>query len=377
MTQPPIVEEFLELVRLSAASRRERLMADALTAKLTALGFAVEEDAAGAEIGGEAGNLIARLPGDPARRAIMFSAHLDRVANHGHIQPRITEDGTVLRSDGTSILAADDVSGICAILDGVRRVQAEGLPHGEIEVVLSVAEEVGLLGARHLDYSKIKSKMAYVIDTGGPVGTLVNQAPTQYTFQIKFQGKSAHAGMEPEKGLNAIRVAAVALTRLREGRLSPYTTANYGLFKAGTATNIVCDLAVVDGEARSSRPEELAAYLAEVKTVLDQVAAEYHTAVTMETTLEYETFRVDEGEEVVQLAGRAMKNLGLTLKVVSSGGGMDGNFFNRHGVKAVGLSPGYVKVHTSEEEQPIDQLVLCGRLVAEIIRESVKYSFGG
>lgn len=372
MSLPVIVEEFLELVRVPAAPRQERAMADALTVKLRALGLTVEEDQAGAAIGGQAGNLIARLAGDPARPSILFSAHLDRVPNHGRIEPSISEDGRTIRSDGTSILAADDVSGICAILEALRRVRAEGLAHGPIEVVLSVAEEVGLLGARHLDYSKIKSRLAYIIDVSGPVGTLVNQAPTQYTLTVTVRGRGAHAGMEPEKGLNAIRVAAVALSRLREGRLSPRTTSNFGVFQAGQATNIVCDLAEIQGEARSTDPAELAAYLDEVDQVFQATAREFKTEITVERHLEYETFRVDENEEVIQLAGRAMKNLGLEMHIVPSGGGSDGNYFNRHGLTAVGLSPGYQKVHTHAEEQPIDQLLKCADLLTEIIKEAAR-----
>jgi len=372
MGQPAIVKEFLELTRLSVGIRRERLMAEALTAKLKIMGFSVEEDETGAKIGGEAGNLIARLNGDPAKPALLFSAHMDRVDNHGHIQPRLSADSRSIVSDGTSILAADDVSGICAILDGARRIKAEGLAHGPIEVVLSVAEEAGLLGARHLDYSKIRARMAYVVDTSGPVGTLVNQAPTQYTIKITVRGKSAHAGMEPEKGINAIKVAAVALSRLREGRLSPHSTSNFGLFKAGQATNIVCQLAEIEGEARSTNSEELAGYLDEIDRVFQEAAREFGADITVERNLEYETYLVDESEEVIRLAGRAMKNLGLSMRVVASGGGSDGNYFNHNGLKAVGLSPGYLKVHTPEEEQPVDQLVKCGELMAEIIREAAR-----
>ncbi len=364
----PIVEEFLELVRIEVNSRRERAMADALCAKLRALGFSVLEDQCGAKIDGQAGSLVARLAGDPAIPALMFSAHMDRVANHGHIQPVI--DGDFIRSDGSSILGADDVSGICAILDGVRRVLAEKAPHGDLEIVFSVAEEVGLLGARYLDYSLLKSKMAYVMDTGGPGGTIVNQAPTQYTINIRVEGKCSHAGIEPEKGLSAIKVAATALSRLREGRLSPHTTSNFGVFKAGEATNIVCDLAEIKGEARSTRPRELSDYLMEVKRVFELVAAEYGAGLSVDFELEYETFRVDEGEMVIQLAARALRDLGLEPRVISSGGGMDGNYFNQHGLKAVGLSPGYAKVHTPEEEQSIEQLIKCGELVAAIIKRA-------
>jgi len=372
MNQTPIVAEFMELVRLSVNSRQERAMADVLSAKLRAMGFSVEEDDCGAKIGGQAGNIIARLAGDRGLTPLMFSAHMDRVANHGHIDPRI--EGEFIRSDGSSILGADDVSGICAILDGLRRVLEEKIPHGEIEIVFSVAEEVGLLGARHLDYSRLKAPMAYVLDTGGPIGTIVNQAPTQYTFKLRLQGRSAHAGIEPEKGLSAIRVAATALSRLREGRLSPYTTSNFGVFKAGEVTNIVCELAELKGEARSTRPRELADYLEEVERVFKLTADEFGAGFSFEAELEYETFRVDEGEEVIGLAEAAMKELGLEPRIVASGGGMDGNYFNRNGIKAVGLSPGYDKVHTSQEQQSIPQLMACGRLVTEIIKKSARLS---
>ncbi len=370
MSQPAIVEEFLELVRLNVNSKRERAIADALAAKLRALGFTVREDDTGAKIGGDAGNLIARLDGDPAFPPILFSAHMDRVENHGRIEPQV--DGDLIRSDGTSILGADDVSGLCAIMDGVRRVLAEGAPHGDIEVVFSVAEEIGLLGARYLDYSALKSKMAYVIDAGGSVNAITNQAPTQSRITVKVHGKSAHAGVEPEKGLNAIKVAAAALARVREGRLSPATTANFGVIHAGQATNIVCDYVEIKAEARSREPRELESYLAEMKGVFAGVAAEFGTAIDVETSLEYSTYRVDENEEVIRLAGRAMKNLGMTPEIVASGGGSDGNYFNQHGLTAVGLCPGYVGVHTPAEKQSIAKLTQCAQLVAEIIKEAAR-----
>ncbi|UQZ89469.1 peptidase M20 [Deltaproteobacteria bacterium Smac51] len=370
MAYPLIVEEFLELVQIEAHSRRERLIAEALKPKLAALGFTVEEDDTGEKIGGDCGSLIARLPGDPAKPAILFSAHMDRVENHGRIKPLVLEAEDVIRSDGSSILAADDISGVCAILDGVRRVLDEKIPHGDIEIVFSVAEEVGLLGARYLDYGKIKSKMAYVIDAGGPMGTIVNQAPSQYTLDIKIYGKSAHAGIEPENGINAVKVAAAALAKMREGRLSPASTSNFGIIRGGKATNIVCDFVEIEAEARSTDPQELEAYVEEVKKVFAETAAEWGTRIEVEPKKEYSTYRVDENNKTIQLAVRALKNLGIAPSIVSSGGGSDGNFFNANGVNAIGISPGYSKVHTPHEEQPISDLIRCGQLVAEIIREA-------
>ncbi|MDR2725121.1 MAG: M20/M25/M40 family metallo-hydrolase [Candidatus Adiutrix sp.] len=372
MPAAPIIEDFLDLVRLNVNSLKERAIADDLRARLTALGLDVEEDDVGGRLGGEAGNLIARLPGEAGRPVIMFSAHMDRVENHGRIRPVVDEARGIITSDGTSILAADDVTGLAAILDGLRRVRAAGRPHGEVEVVFSAAEEIGLLGARHLDFSRLKARTAYVLDCGGDLGLIVNQAPTQYSFLITVHGRSAHAGIAPETGLSAIRVAATALTRLPEGRLSPVSTSNFGVIQAGQATNIVCERCEIKGEARSTDQAELKAYLEKVKLVFEETAREFGAEAQMETSLEYLTFRVEEDHPAIDLARRAMKNLGLTARVTGTGGGMDGNHFNQHGLTAVGLAPGFSQAHTPREEQSIAQLIDCGRLVAEIIWEAAE-----
>lgn len=371
MAHPQIVEEFIELTRLPANSFQERVLADVLTAKLRELGCVVEEDNTGAVIGGNAGNIIARLPGSRAQApSVLFSAHMDRVSNHGHILPRI--EGDYLVSDGTSILGADDVSGICSILDGIRRVQADDSPLGDLEIVFSVAEEVGLLGVRNLDCSRLKSRLAYVIDVAGPVCTVVNQAPTQYTITVRIQGKSAHAGMEPEKGINAIEVAAAAVVKLKQGRLSPVSTSNFGVIQGGTATNIVCDYVEIKGEVRSLDSTELDQYIAEVRKVFTQTAADFGAGIELEFELEYTTFHLKEDEEVIQLAARSLKNLGMIMELTSSGGGMDGHYFNQNQIKAVGLSPAYEAVHTSKERQPLSGLIKCGELIAEIIRQAAR-----
>jgi tripeptide aminopeptidase len=364
---PTVIEEFLELVTTPSHSRGERAVADLVTDKLKALGCQVEEDDVGAAIGGDAGNIIARLPGRPDRPAVLFSAHMDRVSNPGRITPVVKADEDRIVSDGTTILGADDASGLAAVLDGLRRVQSAGAERGDVEVVFTVAEEVGLQGSRRLDYGRLKSKIGYVLDSGGPVGCLVNRAPTQKTVKAVVRGLSSHAGMAPEKGVNAIRVAAVALSRLREGRLSPVTTSNFGVINGGKATNIVCDLVKIRGEARSHDEGELAAYVAEVEEAFRRAAAEAGARVELAWTVEYEAFHVADDEPVVTLAAGALRELGAEVRVEAGGGGMDANHFNVHGVRSVGLSTGYAQVHTEKEEQSISQLILCGRAVAGVI----------
>lgn len=363
----PIVEEFMELVKTSVQSRDERAIADLLKAKLLALGFDVAEDETGKLVGGNTGNLVARLTGEASVPAVLLSAHMDRVKNNGQIRPVVHEDK--ITSDGSSILAADDVAGIVIILAGIRQALAENIPHGDIEVVFSVCEEQGVLGTRHLDYSRLKSKLAFVFDATGKIGRIVNQAPTKCKIKAGVHGKNAHAGNEPEKGLNAIKVAAAALTQIPDGRLSARSTANFGMISGGSSTNVVCDFVEITGEARSTNGQELEEYLALVRRTFAAVAEQYQTTIDVTIDKLYDTFYVAEDAPAAKIAVQAMQNLGIEAKFTPGGGGMDANNFNSHGIQALGVAAGYAKNHTVHEEVSIPELVTGAKAVKGIISE--------
>ena len=369
MAYPEIIKEFKELVEIPVFSKDERAIADVVTKKLKDLGFTVTEDDTGKKIGGNAGNIVARLEGDPSVPWVLLSAHLDRVKNPGNIKVVIKEDEDKITSDGTSILAADCVAGICVVLDGMRRLLAENAKHGGIEIAFSVCEEVGVTGARHFDYAGFKSKMSYVFDCSGKLGKIMIAAPTKCNIKIGVHGKNAHAGNEPEKGLNAIKVAGTAIARIRDGRLTPQTTSNFGVIHAGSTTNVVCDYVEILAEGRSTNDAELEAYLAEVRDVFTKTAEEFGTTVDIDMNTLYHTFTVPEDTPVVTLAKKAMENMEIKGFCVPGGGGMDGNHFNKNGIQAVGIAPGYAKNHTNNEELTISEFVKCGELVTEIVKE--------
>ena len=104
-------------------------------------------------------------------------------------------------------------------------------PHGRLEILFTVAEEGGLFGAKSLDASALQAKAGFFLDTGGPVGTIVVQAPAQKNISATVHGRAAHAGVAPEKGISAILVAAEALTKMKLGRIDEETTANIGLIQ--------------------------------------------------------------------------------------------------------------------------------------------------
>ncbi|MDR3205157.1 MAG: M20/M25/M40 family metallo-hydrolase [Deltaproteobacteria bacterium] len=367
MRYPPILKDFLEMVELPSNSFSERLLADYMKRKLSELGCLVEEDQAGEKIGGDCGNIIARWPGSAKASPILFSAHLDRVDNPGCIKAVVKMEDDLIVSDGTTILGADDATGLAAIIDGLRRIKQDGLVHGEVEIVLSVAEEVGLKGAKNLDCSQLKSKIGYVLDSAGPIGHIVNRAPTHKLLEAVFKGISSHAGVAPEKGLNAIKVAAAAITRIREGRLSPITTSNFGVIEGGKATNIVCDLVTLKGEVRSHDLKELEYYIAEVNQIFEQTASEFATEVELSWSEDYAGFYVVSDAPAILLVSKVLKSLGRAVEIKTGGGGMDGNIFNHRGITCVGLGSGCDNFHSPAESQSLSDLILCGRLVAGLI----------
>lgn len=364
-----MVQEFLEFVRLPVHSKDERKIADVVKAKLEEIGFEVSEDDTAQKVGGNTGNLIARMRGESGIPTVLFSAHMDRVKNPGKITPVIDEENGLIKSDGTTILAADDVSGLCSILNGVRRLKSSGKPHGDIEVVFSVCEEMAVIGAKELNFSELKAKFGYVLDCPGRIGRIVKQAPTKCKITVKVKGIKALAGNEPEKGLNAIKVAAFALASMPEGRISANVTSNFGMIQGGSGTNVVCDEVVITGEARGTDDEELEVYLNEVRRIFEETSKRFNTTIDVCIKTLYHTFNVSEDSETVEIVKSALKKQDIEGFCQKGGGGSDGNHYNRHGIPTVVLGLGYSKNHTNAEQILIEDLKKAGKLVEDIITQ--------
>lgn len=359
-----LAETFLELVRIDSPSRQERDIADYLESRLRELGCTVEEDQTARAINGNAGNLIARLPGEG--RPVMLGAHMDTVEPGRRVRPRV-RDG-VVTSSGDTILGGDDKAGIAAILEAVRVIQAGGEARPPLEIVFTVAEEVGLLGAKHLDFGRLRSRMGFILDSEGPPGQIIVRGPSQDRLVAVVIGQAAHAGICPEEGVNAIQAAARGIAGLRLGRIDAETTANIGVIRGGQATNIVPDRVTIEGETRSLDDAKRAAMTEEIieglKSGVRQSGAEIQTEVE---TL-YQSFRLSPDAPVVALARRAMERLGITPRLDQSGGGSDANVFNAAGIPTANLSCGMQRVHSTAEFLRLDDLVASARLVLEIIR---------
>ena len=362
-----ILEEFYELVQIPSPTLGEREMADALKEKLTELGFSVTEDDAGKKTGGNAGNIFARLPASKGCHAdpILLSAHMDRVPGGDEIEPLL--DGDLIVTDGSTILAADDVAGICAILDGVRGVLSEELPHPEIEILFTISEEVKLRGSRNFDFSKVHAKEAYCMDSSGRLGRIVTGAPRIEELVFRVHGKRAHAGNEPEKGIDALRGAANILCDIREGRLDGETTANWSVISAGNVTNVVCDLAEVHGEVRSHDDGKVTEYEEYCKRHIASKTDGTGLVTEWEVRPNHGSFRVADDSRCVKRLKAAFAGCGFRCETEIGGGGMDANIINEHGIECVGVAVGYAKNHTTEEMQYVKDLVKADQLVKALL----------
>ncbi|MCC7491455.1 MAG: M20/M25/M40 family metallo-hydrolase [Fimbriimonadaceae bacterium] len=358
-------ETLLHLLRTPSFSGQEGAIAAWVTARLEELGCTVERDAAGATFGGECGNVIARLPGTVAAAPIFLNAHLDTVQPTTGLEPQVV-DGLVV-SGGDTILGADDKAGVTAILEGVAAVVAAGTPRPPLEIVFTVGEETGLHGARALDLSALQATCGFVFDSGTPIGELTISAPTQASQRIVLTGRAAHAGVEPELGINAIACAAAAIAACRQGRLDAETTANIGVIEGGQATNIVPEVCRLRSEVRSRDQGKLEAQVAHFQETFQRVADEFGCALEFSSREAYRGFRIDLAEPVARLAAAAVRAAGLQPSWAEGGGGSDANVFNAGGKRCILLACGERDPHTLRESCALADVVAAAEVVAALL----------
>ena len=361
-----LVSTFLELAQINSPSRGEGIIAKRVTEILHSLGAQVTVDTADARLGGETGNIIARFPGTVAAPPILFNSHLDTVEPTENLRIRLHDDK--ITSDGTTILGADDKAGVAAIIEMLRAVHESGLAHPPLEVVFTVAEEIGLMGSMVMDYDLITAKAGFVADSGGNIGRIVNRAPAQKNLKCTVHGQASHAGIAPEKGINAITAAAQAIATIRQGRLDSETTANIGIIHGGKATNIVPDTVEVIGEARSRDPRKLAEQVAHMRQAFEEAAAKMGATVDIEETDIYPAFNLDADTRPVHLAKRALDAMGIPPIIEATGGGSDANFFNDNGIQTVILSCGMRNPHCHDESLDLEQFHLLAQWLYQIVR---------
>lgn len=360
-----LTDLFISLVQTDSPSGREGRLCQMLKDIFRHRGLEAVEDEAGRQTGGEAGNLLVSVPGKRSGPGILFCAHMDTVEPGRGVRAVIGEEGCI-RSAGDTILGSDDKAAIAAIIETFDCLRENNISHPPLEFLFTIGEEQGLQGSKHFDFSRLQAEMAFILDDEHEPGSIVIKAPCQNEIEYIARGRAAHAGMNPEAGVNAIQAAAGALAALPCGRVDQETTCNFGTIEGGTARNIVADFCRVKGEARSLEKGKLEALTSDLASGFAREVEKRGARAEVQVKFLYPSVNLDAGHPVVEQARRAAEIAGLQTRLVNSGGGSDANIINGHGIPCVNLGVGMQSVHTCQEFIRIEDLVAAARWLVAI-----------
>ncbi|MCX7925159.1 MAG: M20/M25/M40 family metallo-hydrolase [Fimbriimonadales bacterium] len=357
---------FIEMARIESGSENEAAICEFVAKQLRELGAEIVIiDEASKQIGGSGGNVFARFKGTMSAPPLLLNAHVDTVYTTQNIQ--LIRDENEIRTDGNTILGADNKAGVAIILEVLRTLKERNLPHPPLEVVFTIREEKGLLGAKAFDTSLLQARTGLVVDGREDPSALFVQSPTHWKFEVVFQGKAAHAGAEPEKGRNAIVMAAKAIAQMQWGRLDAETTANVGVIEGGQAMNVVPDRVKLVGEFRSFDPERVKALTERWRAVCEQVAQESEGSVEVKFSQTFEAIRLAPDAPIVRAAVAGLKSVGVEARLERTGGGSDANAFALKGIQCLVFPTGADRIHTPQERLILRNFYLCGEGVLQTV----------
>ena len=350
-----MIKQFMEMVQISSESGEEAAYIDYLLEEFKKIGAEAKKDSYG--------NLIAKLPakGCEGKEPILLSCHADTVKPGQNIKP-VLKDG-VIRSGGDTILGADDKAGIAEMLEALRTAAVRP----PIEIAVSRQEEIGLLGVKNLDYSQLTAKKGFLLDND-ELETIVIGGPSYFAIDVDIKGRAAHAGMEPEKGINAILAASKAITALKLGRLDHETTANVGVIKGGIIRNGVPDSAGFLAECRSLNHEKGQKLADEMgKTIKKQVES---IGASVEIKIDNLCRAVDIPEDswTVTVARKALKTVGIEAETTFITGFTDASIYNNRGIEMAVVGIGARLEHSCQEHIYISDMEKALNMMKEILR---------
>ena len=365
-----MLNEFIELVSVPCPSKDEQAEAELIMRKLDELGIEYKMDNVNEKTGGTCGNIWAYVKGTVADAPkLLFEAHMDSVAPTTGTKV-VRKDG-VLYSDGTTTLGGDDKVGVAGMLEAVRSLKEDNVAHGDVQLLFTVSEEIGCLGVVHLDKSFIKADYGYCMDIGGAPGEITYAAPKLYDIYVTVKGKAAHAGIAPEEGVNAIMLAAEAMSKLPAyGRIDNETTFNIGMFNAGVGTNIVCPEAKFVIDMRSLNVAKLEELKDSTMKLIKETVEAGHGEVEFEVVEGCPAVELSQEHPCIQLAQKAAEKLGFPVEMKVTGGCSDGNYLCGYGLPCGLLATGMSNVHTTQEYLKEEDLYNTARWTYEIIKEA-------
>ena len=373
-----LVEEFIHLTSFDAPSYHEEAIAEYIKKKLQSLGLRVEEDRAGEKLlaedperKGTANNIYAYLEGNMEGKPILFAAHLDTVSPGIGKKAVLQEDGRIT-SAGDTVLGADDVSGLVSILEALTVIKENKLAHPDLEVLITVAEEPYCSGSRFVEYERLRSREGYVLDLTGSVGKAANAAPSIISLKIGIKGRAAHAGFEPEKGINALSIAADALSHIRTGRVYEDLTVNFGTIQGGAGRNIVPEEVWIEGELRCLEHETALCEADLIREIFQRSAKKYGGAIDFSLQEHIRSYRVLKDKKVVQRFLKAAEEIGAreSPELITTYGGSDANRLNEHGIETIVIACAMENCHSTDEYTVVPELKRSAELTLRLMTDT-------
>jgi tripeptide aminopeptidase len=374
--QERLAETFITLCQIDSPSKQEKNLADFIQALFSREFPAaqIREDNSSAGTGSEANNFVVRFTGTMNGEPLFLNCHLDTVEPCRGVT--VKREGNIFTSAGETILGGDDKAGIAIVLEVMRVLHEQQIPFRPVELLFTTCEEIGLLGAKHLDHGLLQARFGYCLDSDG-TDRLIIGAPAANHFSVEIMGRAAHAGLCPEKGISAIQIASQAIAGMKLGRLDEESTANIGIIQGGTASNIIPDQVFLKGEVRSHNAEKLARYTRQLEERFQGVVRDFvpgatpgddhRPACVFQAAQQYPLMRLQQSDFVVQHAIRCAIALDRQLELVVAGGGSDANIFNDRQLQTAILGIGMKNVHSVQEQISLADLVQVAQLVASLI----------
>ena len=352
INQARLVKTFTDLVRIDSESKNEIDVAIYIKNKLKKLGISYKIDSSKKLTKSNHGNIIATLGKNKKYPTILLSSHMDTVTNGKGIKPVVKKNH--ITSDGRTILGADDKSGLAIILETLEVLKKNKLKHCNIEVAITTCEEIGLLGARYLDYKLLKAKEGIVLDSTSPE-RLVFKGPSSDYFNITIRGIEAHSGINPEHGLSSIAVSAEIITKMKTGRINKNTTINIGRINGGSAVNIVPGQTEIMCEIRSHNERKIKSELSKIKKTLTAANKKYKKInknfnASINVNRIYNSINIPKNIFIIKRILSTCKDFNYKVDLVETGGGADANFFVQNGINTVNLGTGMREFHTTKEK---------------------------
>lgn len=362
MNKERLLQRFFQYVTCASESYRERDFCLAMEEELTSLGMEWERQEIGELFGSNGWNLHAFLPGEG--EPLLLCAHMDTVSPGRGISPMMKEG--VIYSDGTTVLGSDDKAGIAAAMEAIQSIVEGDLPHRPVELLLTICEEDGILGSKYADYSKIVSKEAIVLDDE-VVGHMVNQAAAYLRLHFSIQGRSAHAGVCPEKGIHALKAAAECISGIACGRVSDISVVNVANLVCPGQTNIVPEQADFDVEVRSYEEAELQSIVQDIYTRVDKVCAAWGAQCRKSETRVSNAFCIPTTAPVIEKTCAAMRSLGISPSIERTLGGSDITWLVENGLSAINTGVGMREVHGCKEHILFQDMVSVTEILLRVL----------